>query len=97
MPYKIEFDRINVFLCDKVQGWKTGLPRIHGGLYYLPSCRDTKKSIRSTSNNEVYPSSALTTMDTRHKEENVWLIHQRLGHPSLQILKLMYPDVFQGF
>ena len=76
IPYKIEFDRINAFLCDKGQGWKTGLARIHGGLYYLPSCRDTKKSVRSTSNNEVYPSSTLATMNTRRKEENVWLIHQ---------------------
>ena len=80
-----------------MQGWKTRLARIHGGLYYLPSCKDTKKSIRSTSINEVYPSSALATMDTRYKEEHIWLIHEQLGHPSFQVLKLMYPDVFQGF
>ena len=80
-----------------MQGWKTGLARIHRGLYYLPSCRDTKKSVRSISNNEVYPSSTIATMDTKHKEDNVWLIQQQLGHPSFQILKHMYPNVFQGF
>ena len=80
-----------------MQGWKTGLARIHDGLYYLPSCRDTKKLIRSTSNNEVYTPSTLAAMDTKRKEENIWLLHQRLGHPPCQILKHMYLDVFQGF
>ena len=94
--YKIEFDGINAFLCDKVQGLKTGLARIHGGLYYLPSCRDTQKPSRSTFNNEGCSSNALVSMATRHKEEHIWLLHQQLGHPSFQVLKLMYPEVFQG-
>ena len=96
IPYKIEFDGINAFLCDKVQGLETGLARIHASLYYLPSFRGTQKPIRSTSNNEGFSSSALATMATRNKEEHIWLIHRRLGHPSFQVLKLMYLEVFQG-
>ena len=96
IPYKIEFDGINAFLCDKLHGLKTGLTRIHGGLYYLPSCRGTQKLSRSTFNNEGCSSSALVTRATRHKEEHIWLLHQQLGHPSFQVLKLMYAEVFQG-
>ena len=39
---------------------------------------------------------ALATIGPRRGQENLWLIHQRLGHPSFQILKYMFPDIFQG-
>ena len=32
-PYKIEFDGLNAFLCDKVQRWKIGLAKVHAKLY----------------------------------------------------------------
>ena len=34
-PYKIEFDGLNAFLCNKVQRWKIGLAEVRQGLYYL--------------------------------------------------------------
>lgn len=44
----------------------------------------------------MHQSNALATVDSRRAENKVWLIHQRLGHPSFQILKQMFPDEFEG-
>ena len=41
--YKIELDGTDVFLHNKVQGWRTGLANIHEGLYYchhMEMCRN---------------------------------------------------------
>ena len=87
IPEKIEFEGINAFLCNKVQEWKIGLARVHEGLYYFPSNRNTKEPIRSTINNEMCQSNVLSIIDARLIEDKVWLIHHKLGHPSFQILE----------
>ena len=38
----------------------------------------------------------LAMIGPRRGQDNMWLIHQRLGHPLLQILKCMFPNVFKG-
>ena len=45
-PYKIEFDGLNVFLCNKVQRWKTGLAEVRQGLYYLSTHRHPQAIVR---------------------------------------------------
>ena len=94
-PYKIEFDGLNAFLCNKVQQWKIGLAKVHDGLYYLPAAKNSQALSRSMSY-DIPQSNALATIGPRRGQENLWLIHQRLGHPLFQILKHMFPDVFQG-
>ena len=90
--YKIEFHRNNAFLCNKVQGWRTGLANVHNGLYYLASAQEL--SPKHIINPEIHQCS---TADADSKKEKVWLIHNRLGHPSFEILKCMSPDEFKGF
>ena len=46
-PYKIEFDGLNAFLCNKVQRWKTGLAEVRQGLYYLSTHRHPQEIVRA--------------------------------------------------
>ena len=90
--YKIEFDGNDAFLCNKVQGWRTGLANVHNRLYYLASAQEL--SPKHIINPAIHQCS---TTATDSKKETVWLIHNRLGHPSFEILKCMFPDEFKGF
>ena len=44
--YNILFDDIDAYLCHKVHGWKTRLPKVQQGLYYLP-WKNPLKAVRS--------------------------------------------------
>ena len=90
--YKIEFDGNDDFLCNKVQGWRTGLANVHNGLYYPVSAQEL--SPKHIINHAIHQCS---TTATDSKKEKVWLIHNRLGHPSFEILKCMFPDECKGF
>ena len=94
-PYKIEFDRLNTFLCNKVQGWKTGLDEGCQGLYYLLTYRPPQEIIREDRSHILPLCNTLAAADTIRKEE-LWLIHCRLGYPSFQVLRCMLLDKFKG-
>ena len=81
--YKIEFDGNDAFLCNKVQGWRTGLANVHNGLYYLESTQEL--SPKHLINPAIHQCS---TTAADNKKEKVWLIHNRLGHPSFETLKM---------
>lgn len=65
-----------------------GLARERNGLYYLES--DEKNS---TKNN--LPFSFLYESSLSHKNK-IWLYHLHLGHPSFNVLKIIFPDLFKG-
>ena len=87
--YKIEFDGNDTFLCNKVQGRRTGLINVHNRLYYLASHANAQELLKSTINHAIHQCS---TTVANNKKEKIWLIHNRLGHPSFQTLKCMFPD-----
>ena len=93
-PYKIEFDGNDTFLSNKVQGWRTGLVNVHEGLYYLASHGNAQELIRSAINHKIYQCSRTIASSRKDK---IWLIHNRLGHPSFQTLKCIFLDEFKGF
>ena len=93
-PYKFEFDELNAFLCNKVQRWKTGLAEVCQGLYYLSTHRHPQEIVRAAGDHILPQCNALAAADIKRKDE-LMLIHRRLGHPSLQILRCMFPDKFK--
>ena len=88
-PYKIEFDGLNAFLCNKVQGWKTGLAEVRQGLYYLSTHRPPQEIVRVAGSHFLPQCNTLAAAITRRKDK-LRLIHRRLGHPSFQILRCMF-------
>ena len=93
-PYKTEFDGNDAFLCNKVQGWRTGLANVHNGLYYVASHANVQEFLESPINHAIHQCS---TSVAKNKKEKIWLLHSRLGHPSFETLKCMFPNDFKGF
>ena len=87
--YNILFDDIDAYLCHKVHGWKTGLAKVQQGLYYLP--RFWKNSLKTAAS---LAKSKVATVQTSSKEK-IMEIHQRMGHPSFDLLKILYPYLFE--
>ena len=81
--FNILFDDIDAYLCHKVHRWKIRLAKVQRGLYYLP----WKNSIKAAGAHEA-------TVQSSPKEK-IMKIHQRMGHPSFHLLKILYPDLFQ--
>ena len=61
-PYKIEFDGLNAFLCNKVQQWKIGLAKVHDGLYYLPVAKNSQALSRRSMSYNIPQFIAFTTI-----------------------------------
>ena len=83
--YNILFDDLNAFLCNKVLGWRIGLARVQQGLYFLPWV--ASREGRKVEHQVVAISSNF--------EGEIMRIHQRMGHPSFDIVKMMYPQLFR--
>ena len=92
--YKIEFDGLNAFLCNKVQRWKTGLAEVCQGLYYLSTHRRPPEIVSGAGDYVLPKCNALTAADINRKDE-LMLIHRRLGHPSFQIIRCMFPEKYK--
>ena len=83
--YRIIFDDLDVFLYNKVQGWRTRLSKVYDGLYYLHDTHiDTVKALETK----------VTLVSTNSTAEKIHLLKRRLGHPSFSTLKNMYPNLF---
>ena len=65
-----------------MHGWKIGLAKVQQGLYYLPWHDPIQAA-----------GSKVATVKTP-PQERIMEIHQRMGHPSFYLLKLMYPHLF---
>ena len=85
--YNILFDDIDAYLCHKVDGWKIGLAKVQHGLYYLPFGSLTA----------MIGAASSISIRKETSKENIFAIHQRMGHPSFHTLKHMYPDLFKDF
>lgn len=70
-------------LSERGSGKKIGLAEERNGLYHLEA-QDYKK--------KILPSSFLSSSN----KDVVWLHQLRLGHPSFNVLKFMFPQLFQG-
>ena len=77
-PYKIEFDGLNAFLCNKVQMWKIGLADVRQGLYYLSTNRRPPEIVRGARDYVLPKCNALAAVEINRKDE-LMLIHRRLG------------------
>ena len=72
--YRIIFDDFDVFLYNKVHGWRTGLAKVHNGLYYIHNTHvDTVKEVEDK----------VTVVTTNSVAKKIHWLHKRLGHPSL--------------
>ena len=87
-------DENDAFLFIKVQGLRTRLASVHEGLYYLASHGNAQELIRSAINHAIYQCS---TSMANNRKDKIWLIHNRLGHPSFQTLKCMFPNECKSF
>ena len=83
--YNILLDGLNAFLCNKVLGWRIGLARVQQGLYFQPWVASMEG--RKVEHQVVAISSNF--------EGEIMRIHQRMGHPSFDIVKMMYPQLFK--
>ena len=93
-PYKIEFDGLYAFLCNKVQRWKTRVAKVCQGLYYLSTNRHPQEIVRAARDHILPQCTTLVAANIKRKDE-LMLIHHILGHPSFQILRCMFPDKFK--
>ena len=93
-PYKIEFDGLNAFLCNKVQRWKTGLAEVRQSLYYLSTHTRPQEIVRGAGDYVLPQCNVLAVADINRKDE-LMLIHRRLGNPSFQILRCMFLEKFK--
>ena len=84
--YNILFDDVDAYLCHKKLGWKIGLAKVQHGLYYLP-CQSSGRII------ETEPKVAAVKTSS---EEEIMDVHQRMGHPSVYLLKHMDPHLFMN-
>ena len=82
--YRIVFDNFDAFLYNKVHRWRIGLARICHVLYHLLITPGTLRQ------KEKFMVSAVTSVPAK---KEATLIHRRLGHPSLTLLKMMYPSL----
>ena len=67
--YKTVFDRSDAFLCNKVQEWRIGLARVHGGLYYL-QWMVTSHCTRKENNSKI------VIVASNHKTNEIILLHK---------------------
>ena len=67
-----------------------GLAKERNGLYFLEE-PDGQNSIQ-----DRIPLSLLSESSLSNKNK-IWLYHLRLGHPSFNILKIIFFDLFKGF
>ena len=84
--YKIIFDDVDVFLCNKVQGWRIRLAKVQCGLYYLS---------HTTLSPHGETKFKIATVNNTYTKNAIILLHKRLGHPSFILLQNMYPSLFK--
>ena len=82
----VTFSSTHCEFQDQGMGKMIGLARERNGLYYLESSGQN-----STRNN--FPFSFLSKSSLSNKNK-IWLYHLRLGHPSFNVLKILFPDFF---
>ena len=78
--WRFILDSDDCFLCDKVSGRKISSLRRDGGLLLL----------------DVSPRQCLVSQRSGSKEERVIRLHRRMGHPPFDLLKTIYPSLFEG-
>lgn len=66
-----------------------GLAKVRNGLYYLENLNLKNEALNSLPRSFISES-------VMSSEERIWLYHRRLGHPSFQIVKIMFPLLFKG-
>lgn len=80
----VVFNSNSCILQDKKSGRTIGHAREWNGLYYM---EDLNLPIKSHS---LISESSMTS------KEKVQLFHYRLGHPSYQVIKLLFPSLFKN-
>ena len=87
--YTVIFHNNYCIFQDKDSGRMIGRAREKDGLYYLetPSQNSLPYSLSSLSLEQPSLSSI---------KEKIWLHHNRLGHPSFRIIKILFPSLFKG-
>ena len=78
--WRFVLDSDACFLCDKVSGRKISSFRREGGLILLESSSPR----------------CMVSQRSSSKEERVILLHRRMGHPPFDLLRTLYPTLFQG-
>jgi transposase InsO family protein len=68
-----------------------GRAEARGGLYYLDN-----PSRQDRAHNLSLSSIASLSDVSESRKDKILLYHRRLGHPSFQVLKLMFPSLFKG-
>ena len=85
MNCNVLFYHSHCIFQDQDSGKRIGLAKEKNGLYYL------EESYRS---NIVKNKLSLSFLSLS-KQDTIWLYHFRLGHPSFEILKIMFPSLFK--